>query len=265
MSGRSLTLRSQPTPRHPLFDALSVTTARLRLALSSQSAGEWTNWADDAGSNPGVIAAAHRPTVAASSGGTPLADFQTNDSVQWPLATSNNNRNTLAYFMWVAPDATSGQQDLIVIWNGSGGASDRQLLSFFSGTSWVVILQTDATHGRQATVTGAAVAGTGKVYGIEFDTGASGDACLTMSINGAVQTPTFAASPNGDGPLGALTSVTGNITLGNFNFNNTASSPLGGKMGPEFWAMTRKLSGTAAGQLLTAAARAAVVAHMTPA
>ena len=242
---------------------LSSIAAWLRLQASSQSAGEWTNWVDVLNSNPMAFNVARRPAVAAAANGLPVATFLTNDIGVWPIAASNNNRNTVGYFEWAKPVGVTGTQDLLSIWNGSGGSSDRQILSFFSGINWVVILQTDATHGRQATVVSAASAGVWRCYGIEFDSSGSGDACLTLSIDGVIQSPTMAASPNGDGPLGTLTAVTGNIIVPNFQ-DGAAASHLDGDLGPNLFALTSKMAGASTGQLLTAAARAAIAAFERP-
>lgn len=242
---------------------LGVVTGWLRLAASSQASSEWTNWVDVLNSNPGAINSARRPAVAAAANGFPLANFQTNDCVAWSIAASNLNRNTVGYFMWASPDALPGSNvTLISISAGTGGASGTFLASIFFNTSWFVICYVDGSgNGRTFQVLNAAAVGVQHCYGIEYDSSVGGDGCLTLSIDGVIQT-TLKSNAGAGGTLGTLPSVTGNILIGNFN-DGAAGSPYNGKTGPNIFALNSKMSGATAG-LLTTGARAALAGFEVP-
>lgn len=238
-------------------------TGWLRLAASAVSAGEYTNWVDVLNpANPGVINAARRPATAVAANGLPLAAFLTNDCVAWPIAATNFNRDTFGIYLDVQPTAAAGVQVLWCIGPGTNGSNHRAIVTYFNGTGWTIDVYSTDANGRSFTVSGGAAAGARRRYGIEYDSSAGGDACLTATINGAIQS-TVISNLGAGATLGQFQVCTGNLLIGNFN-DGTASSQLGGNTGPNFLALTSKQPGAASGQLLTTDARAALCAFEVP-
>lgn len=241
---------------------VSAVTSWLRLSASTQSAGEWTAWTDVLNVNPGVINAARRPAVAASANALPLSNFQSNDCVAWPITARNFNTSTFGVYLDVSPDATAGTQILWSIAPGTNGSNHRAITTYFTGANWIIDCYISDANGRSFTFNTAAVAGTLKRYGIEYDASVTGDGCLTATINGVITAASGVANIGAGGSLGAFQAQTGNILFGNFS-DGAASSALSGKQGPNVLVLTGKMAGASAG-LLTTAARAALAGFEVP-
>lgn len=242
---------------------LSAVSSWWRLQASSQSGGEWVSFSDVITSGFAIPNAARRPAVATSANGLPLANFQSDDSVPVTIAAATLNRDTVGYFMWVAPDAIpASSQQLLAISTGAGAATGTFLTSFLFSDVWFVAFFVDAVgNGRTFQVANAAAAGVGHVYGIEYDSSVGGDGCVTLSIDGAIQT-TVKSDVGAGGTLGTLPSVTGSILIA--NSQNAAASPsTPGKFGPNTFILTSKMAGATQG-LLTSAARQSLTRFEVP-
>jgi hypothetical protein len=243
---------------------LSAVSGLLSLAASPQSGGEWTSWVDIISGNNGAINAARRPAVAAAANGLPLAAFLTNDAVAWPIAASNFNRDTWGIFLDAKPTAVASTQILWCISNGNtNGADHKAIVTFFSLTDWIIDVYATDANGRRFIVPLGAAAGVSRRYGIEYDSGAGGDANVYPTINGVVQS-TVKSNLGAGATLGQLQVCTGNLLIGNFN-DGAASSALTGSTGPNVVSLTSKLAGASSGQLLTAEGRARLVGYQVPA
>lgn len=213
---------------------LSAVTAWLRLQVSSQSGGEWTNWVDVLNSNPGAINSARRPAVAAAANGLPIATFATNDCVSVPLIANNNQTAKMGWAFWVKVGDLASTTALISVANGTGGSSAAKIQLFLSATEQPRIdAYISGTDGRRFTATSGITQDAWVWCRLRYNKDLGGDANATVFINGSVVGGSYANIGAG-GTLTDLPTVTGNLLIGNVN-DGAASSALNGSIGPNIF------------------------------
>lgn len=230
MSGLSLSLGRAKRRDSPAFSPEQNTKLKawLRLAASSQSGGEWTNWVDVLNANPGVINAARRPAVGASANGIPLATFATNDCVSVPLIPANNQTTKTSIAMWVRVGNLVGTNTLVTYSVGTAGASARKLFMLLDSAERVrVDAYIAGTAGRIFTTTAGLTQNAFAWVRLNYNSLLGGDANLTARINAAAAAGAYTDAGAG-GVLTTLPTVTGNLLIGNTNDSAVASSPLFG-------------------------------------
>jgi len=208
-----------------------------RLQASNQSGGEWTDWVDVKNSNPGAINAARRPAVTAAANGLPTATFATNDCVAIPLIGANYSTTAFGFGFWMNPAAYSSAQSVVVVGNGTGGASVRAF-EFEIVSSPGRSMKVNVFDSGGAVKTGTCAVNTFPVAGTPVWTrvfynslGAADADKLKIYADSAAAAITFTGAGTH-----LLRSATGNLLVGNYN-NGVASQPFGGVIGPDiyFW------------------------------
>jgi len=226
----------------------SKVSSWLRLAVSSQTGGEWVDWVDVLNNNPGVINAARRPAVGASANGLPIATFATNDCVSVPLIANNNQTSRTGIAMWVRVGNLTGTSTLVIYSVGTGGASARKLFFLLDSAERVrVDAYIAGSAGRSFLSTASLTQNAWAWLRLKYDSLLGGDPNLSAFVNGASAAGAYTDVGAG-GTLGVLPTVTGNLLIGNTNDSGTPSSFLAGDIGPNIFFLSEDL--TAAEELI---------------
>jgi hypothetical protein len=242
----------------------SAIAAMLDFETATNTSGAWSSVPDLFASNPATQGtAAARPLVATSANGLPLADNQGGDDVLlWPVASNNNQTVTHGVGFWVQFDSVAAVNGLISAFPSSAANKyelfvQNGLIGFDAYTSQFAA--------RRGALAGAVTTGVWYFVTVEYDGNASGDAGrCTITIDGTVLSLTFsnsAGTPPGSVMPATLISTTGNLFLGARSAAGLSS--MNGRYGPKLYVFGSKLTGASPG-LLTAAARAAIMAYKQP-
>jgi hypothetical protein len=225
---------------------LSKISAWLRLQASTQSGGEWTNWADVLNSNPVAYNSARRPAVAAAANALPIATFNPASPVvgAWPLTAANNQTAKTGVALWMKPAVVTGgaNQVIYMIAPGTGGANLQKFQVVQNNRTlvpWVAVTAGTA-NGRQLTTGNVLTVSTWAWVRLEYDSSRGGDANLKVYVNGADAGGAYSDIGAG-GTLGTLATVTGNALMGNFN-DGSAVAPWSGDFGPNLFVLSDNLT-----------------------
>lgn len=246
----------------PVFQPSQITavSAWLRTADATTVSGDVSVLPDFLNSNPAVqTVAARRPTLELSAGNRKRClRFATNDVLSWPITAQSSANSQAGWGMWLKPDAVSANQTLISIANATGGASGIKLFLRTSAASLIGRASPDGTNFKSST-TGTIDTGWHFVT-LEYDSTAGSDGTkITVTVDGAVQTPVI----SGSATLGALFAATGNVLIGNLVDDVSAINPYNGLIGPDIYAFASKTAGATTG-LMTTAERIALMNFNAP-
>jgi hypothetical protein len=240
-----LSLRSKSRRRAFLPTQVSAVTAWLRLQASTQSAGEFTNWAEIIGGNNAAANSARRPSVAADASGLPIASFDgAHDVTAWPVNTANNGTSALGYWFRVKPTSVAlSNQYIAACDNATGGASVRKWLLQITagGVVRVVVFMSQFVLASFDSASGVLVAGASAPVGFTYDNSGSGNSGKLKVFAG---TAYLSGTYGGGATLGVLPTATGNILIGDEQDSASAVSPFGGSYGPNVYALNRHLTDT---------------------
>jgi hypothetical protein len=213
---------------------LSKISAWLRLAASSQSAGEWTSITDVINSNPATSNAARRAAVGSSANALPIATFATNDCWSWPLNASNNGTTHWGIGFWMRPASVgTGSLVLASICDGTAGASLKKVLleQHFNALRFSAF--SSGSNGRSLTISAALSASVWTWVRADWTSSRTGDDKLRVYVGGAQASGSYADVLAGPIPTDLL-APTGNALLGNFN-DGVAAGPYAGDLGPNLY------------------------------
>lgn len=215
------------------FDPSSVLTAWL---VNGTSVGAISSVTDSMNTNPAVQATAGRQPTGDATG---AITWDGNDCLSWPLvANQNKATGALAFALWFKPAAIATNQSLVIIHNGTGGASITTLLLTATGNGLRLDLKSNGLLGRRGTITGVLAAGTSAFLTGEFNGALGSEATRhVVTINGVVQTLTFTALSGGTSDV-VLNNPTGNLLIGGASNADVGNEPItvGGKTGRDLFA-----------------------------
>lgn len=197
---------------------------------------------------------ARRPPPATSTNGLPILNVST-AVLNVPLIAARVNTATWGFWGWINQSATA---DALIGFSASGGVSAEFVWFNFntSGTN----CKAELWSGASSRVANRAItAGTWKFLTLEYNAAFSGDARFTITIDGAVVTPTFSGALSS--MPASLPAVTGTGSLFAFGPGNFA--PFVGNVGPNFGFLGATMAGVTEG-LLTSSARLALMGFEAP-
>lgn len=216
--------------------------AWLRLQASSQSAGDWTNWADVLNVTPAAPSDPLRRPAVGASNGLPTAIFSgaAVDTLRWPLAAPNNGTTKYGFWLRVKPTVTTGTQYVMSCSIGTGGANINKMnLALTNGGVLTVDLYFSGVSRSFASSAGAVNTSTATAVGFTYD---SSGALETDKFKMIVGSQYVACTPSGSGVPAALAAATGNIVLGNYQDQTGSAIPFTGVVGPNILSLGRHLT-----------------------
>lgn len=233
---------------------LSKLSSWLRLAVSSQSGGEWTPSIVDvinAGNPVTQTDTDRRTAVGASANGFPAMVFDGTDVHVWPLSNTINNMATkLGFWFWFKPAVVNTLQRLLTIAVSAGGSSVEKLQIYVNNTTLRAECYINNTTGRNLTTGAVLSAGAWHSIYFRYDSSLGGDANGIFFVNGVSAAVTGSAiGAGGASDLTVLPQPTGNAFIGGFNNSDTPTQAISnlGEFGPNLYAFNDTL--TAAEQL----------------
>ncbi len=239
--------------------SLSAVSAWLRVAQATSGVNGISSVPDVLNSNPAVQSVdARKPVIENSANGLPCMRLATNDVLVWPITAQSSATSQAGWGLWVKPDGVASTQRIFRISTGTNGANGQKLNPSLVTNTITLTASPDGAATKTNTSPGSMTAAW-HFLTLEYDsTGATDAQKLTISLDGAVLSPTI----SGAATLGTLFAATGNIMIGNGQ-DGAASSPLNGLIGPNIYAFGSKMAGATTG-LLTTAARTALMNFEAP-
>ena len=221
-------------------------SAWLRLSVSTINSGEYDTVVDVLNSNPTSQADTDRkPAAATSANGLPVMTFDGSDMLVWPLIAANNSTTKIGWAFWYKPASTSGVvQEMITIFNGSGGASAKKLQLYQFSSQIFGEAYISGSDGRAANTPSSTVAsGTWVWVRLDYDSSRGGDDNLRLYINGSLPSITYGNLGVG-GTLTTLPAATGNALIGSLIDSDAGSAPLlnGAQIGPNIFTLNANLT-----------------------
>ena len=221
-------------------------SAWLRLSASTISSGEYDTVVDVLNSNPTSQADTDRkPAATTAANGLPVMQFDGSDVLAWPLIAANNSTTKIGWAFWYNPASVAAvTQELLCVFDGTGGASARKLLFYQFGSAINAAAYINATDGRNgATASSVVAVGTWVWMRLAYDSSLGGDTNLKIYLNGSSQSLTY-SNVGAGGTLTTLPSVTGNALIGSLANTDAGSGPLlnGALIGPNVFVLNADLT-----------------------
>ncbi len=232
-------------------DQCPQVTAQLRIGFGTVTGIGWSSIPDSFVNNPAVQTTdARRPVNGATpngptGNGRAIATFSSaaSSSLAWPLNAGNNGTSLTGFACWVRQPA-SGNERIISIGGGTGGATAQKLfLAFDTNQRITVGVYSNATDGRQGTTAPAQfVAGAWVFVRWAYDATQATEALrCKIYVNEVLQALTFTNIGAG-GAVTTLPVVTGNAIIGNFNNSAVPVQALNGAIATALYSVAGDVS-----------------------
>lgn len=235
----------------------SNVTGWLRNLGAAGALASWSNVLSP--SVPAVQTTAGRQPVTEASGSVL---FDGGDVLSWPLiANMNKATGALGFALWFDPASLATNQSLVIIHNGTGGASVTTWLMTAQTNNFRLDVKNNGLLGRRGAAVAVLSAGTPAFITGEFNGAMSTEATRhVVTVNGAVQTLSFSAISGGTSGT-SLNNPTGNALIGGAADADVGVEPIavGGRLSKNIWSATSAMSAATEG-IWTPDARAQLMA-----